>query len=131
MLKLYTAQLYKINQSDPFVLNITRGSAKTKFGKKLAPTHALYRGHKFYNGDMRFKNYEPLSDEQYTERYYALLRPRYGANKELFHDALRQEKLILCCYCAKGKFCHRHLAVDILSIIAQSQNIPIQICGEI
>ena len=128
MLKLYTS---RINNTDPSALNITSASATTALGRYLAPTKALYRGHKFYNGDERFKNYTPLSDEQYTERYYALLRPRYRGNKELFHEALRQEKLILCCYCAKGKFCHRHLAVDILKLIAESQNIPIQICGEI
>lgn len=128
MLRLYTS---RINNTDPSAINITFKSATTPLGRYLAPTRSMVYGHKAGKGDPRFSRYTPLTDQQYTQRYYALLRPRYIANKDLFHNALRQEKLILCCYCAKGAFCHRHLAVDILHKIAIHQNIPIQLCGEI
>lgn len=127
MLKIYTG---RINNSDPAALNITIKSANTPIGRYLAPTKDMVYGHKAGQGDIRFSRNTPLSDEQYTERYYALLRPRYKANPELFHELLRRDKIILTCYCRAGAFCHRHLAADILNKIAIAQNIPVQLCGE-
>ncbi|MEO1287742.1 MAG: hypothetical protein AAFV93_08230 [Chloroflexota bacterium] len=128
MVKIYTS---RINNTDPDALNITVKSASTAIGRYLAPSKSMVYGHKAGQGDARFERYTPLSDEQYTERYYQLLRPRYRNNPKLFHDLLLQDKVILCCYCRAGDFCHRHLAADILMKIALAQDIPVELCGEI
>lgn len=128
MLKLYTS---RITNTDPAAIDITVKSASTPIGRYLAPTKSMVYGHKAFTGDSRFSRYTPLSTEQYTERYYQLLRPRYQANPDIFHEALTRDKVILCCYCRAGNFCHRHLAADILFKIAQHEGISVKLGGEV
>ncbi len=90
-------------------------------GKLLAPTWELVGGvkrHETQGRDPRWLKYTPLTHEQYTDDYYALLRERYKADAAPFIELVQRERLVICCYCAAGAFCHRHLAVDILSKIA-------------
>lgn len=128
MVKIYTS---RINNADPDALNITIKSADSAIGHYLAPTKIMVYRHKAGKGDPRFHRYEAMSDEEYTRKYYELLRPRYRANFEVFHEVVRRDRLILCCYCRAGTFCHRHLAVDILQKIANHIGIPVQSGGEI
>ena len=128
MVKIYTS---RITNTDPDALNITVKSASTAIGRYLAPTKTMVYRHKAGAGDPRFARYDPLTDEEYTRKYYELLRPRYRANPDIFHEVLQRDKIILCCYCRAGTFCHRHLAADILQKIGQSLNIPVELCGEI
>lgn len=127
-MKLYTS---RITNNDPAALNITIKSASSAIGRYLAPTKSMVYGYKAGQGDARFIRYSPLSDAEYTKRYYELLRPRYKNSPELFHELLRRDKVILCCYCATGSFCHRHLAADILCSIGNSIDISVKLCGEL
>ncbi len=101
-------------------------------GKLLAPTWELVGGmkrHETQGRDARWLKYTPLTHEQYTDGYYALLRERYKANATPFVGLVQRERLVICCYCAAGgAFYHRHLAVDILSKIAAHHGLPF-ICG--
>jgi uncharacterized protein YeaO (DUF488 family) len=104
----------------PGALDITIKSASEFMGKELAPTWELVGGHKHFTGQHGWcEKYPPLNNEEYTERYLALLRQRYTAHREQWHEWLRQqERVKLACYCADGKFCHRHLAADVLRKVA-------------
>ncbi len=105
-------------------LDITVKSA-TSLGRVLAPTWAMVGGVKGWGG------YEVLSIEQYTQRYYDLLRERFRQNGQAFLDILAQEQTCILCYCRPNVFCHRHLAVDILERIAQRYAIPFVRGGEV
>ena len=103
-------------------------------GKLLAPTWVLVGGvkrHETQDRDARWLKYRPLTHEQYTDGYYGLLRERYKAASAPFMELVQRERLVICCYCAASAFCHRHLAVDILSKIAAYHGLPIMCGGEL
>ena len=105
-------------------LDITVKSA-TGNGVVLAPTWAMVGGVKHWQGC------EPLTQEQYTDRFYELLRARFRANHQPFFELIQRDRLVLVCFCSVGAFCHRHLAVDILEKIARSQGLPFVRGGEL
>ena len=72
-----------------------------------------------------------ISDAEYSERYLIMLRQRYAADKQPFLDILAHERVTLKCYCRAGKFCHRHIAVDVLEKIAAAHGLPFERGGEI
>lgn len=103
-------------------------------GKLLAPTWELVGGvkhHETQGRDQRWVKYAPLTYEQYIDGYYALLRKRYKADATSFLSLLERDRLVVCCYCAAGAFCHRHLAVDILGKIAAAKGLPFERGGEL
>ena len=101
----------RVGYPDADGLDITIKSA-TDSGIVLAPTWAMVGGVK------RWQGYEPLTPQQYVDRYYQLLCTRFRANRQPFLELIRRERLVLLCYCRAGAFCHRHFAVDILEKIA-------------
>lgn len=126
---IYTAQMH---MGDPDALDITFKSGREGDGAILAPTSTLVYGHKAFKGDTRFVGqYAPIDDDEYTKRYLAMLRERYSSHAEFFHKLLDRERLVLKCYCPAGDFCHRHIAVDVLTKIAQARNITVVPGGEI
>ena len=103
-------------------------------GKLLAPTWDLVGGtkhHETEGRDPRWVKYTPITREQYVEGYYHLLRVRYKVDAAPFLALLERERLTICCYCAVGAFCHRHLAVDILEKIAWAKGLPFARGGEL
>ena len=72
--------------------------------KAFAPTWDMVMGHK--RGT--------VSDAEYVERYYALMRRSYREHRAAWDELLSQDEATLLCYCAKGKFCHRTLLAEIL-----------------
>jgi hypothetical protein len=118
-------------------------SVRGAFGvwEQLAPTWDLVGGHKHYSVERESKpvpvwetKYTPLDDTEYTDRYRALLADRYKDNKKLWDKMLfeyKDRELILGCFCAKGKFCHRYLAAEFISRIATDLGISVILGGEI
>lgn len=88
------------------------------FGKQFAPTWDLVMRHK--RGE--------ISDQEYTDGYLILMRERYAINRQMWHRWIRDtESVTLCCYCASGKFCHRHILADVVLLkIAAYMDIPYQ-----
>ncbi|MHB8625528.1 MAG: DUF488 family protein, N3 subclade [Aggregatilineales bacterium] len=102
-------------------------------GRILAPTWELVLGVKAGHDDRRWRD-QPiptLTEAEYTERYYTLLRDRFRAKPDTFVELLRRERIILCCYCKPDVFCHRYLAVDILEKIALAKGLPFARGGEL
>ena len=115
------------------VLDITVKSSGDGLGTILAPTWELVGGHKRHThpDDERWQQYEPLTDEQYSDAYLALLRQRYKTNREAFHQIIEQGMVTLVCYCAAEGFCHRHLAKAVLVKIAENIGYEVADTGEI
>jgi len=114
----------RVGYQGPSGLDVTVKSA-TGIGQLLAPTWALVGGYKHWQG------YLPLTEQQYTDKYLALLRARYLANEEAFIEIIQREHLVLLCYCRAGVFCHRHLALDVLEKIACAKGLPVHRGGEL
>lgn len=125
---IFTAQMAV---PDDDALDITVGT-KDKAGKVLAPTWELVGGHKAHNGHEKFVGkHEPLDDDQYTAQYKALLRERWKENRQAFINLVKRDRLVLKCYCRPGAFCHRHIALDVLDRVAQSEGIEVTRGGEL
>lgn len=72
-----------------------------------------------------------ITEEQYTERYIELMRKSYFANREKWHSVMKdEEEVAIACYCTPGKFCHRHLLIDIFKKLCEKHNIPFEYRGE-
>lgn len=118
-----TCEIYtdRIDSSDVDAINTTVKSASTPEGQALAPMWDMVNGHKAGS----------ITDEQYTEQYLALLRQRWQKDKTPFMSILSRRRVVLTCYCAKGNFCHPHLAADVLMKIGAKQNISVVLSGEV
>jgi protein gp37 len=118
---IHTAQM---GVDDPDALDITVKSATDWVGKFLTPSWDIVMGHK--RGD--------ISDDEYTSRYKQMLRERYaaGSNTATIHHWLRTtDRVVLKCYCREGKFCHRHIAAQVLQSIGQHIGVRVLIGDEI
>ncbi len=102
-------------------LDITVMSAKSPEGMALAPTWEMVNALKSHH----------WAENQYRERYMTLLRSRYKADPAPFLQILNRKRVVLKCYCPAGEFCHRRIAVEILTKIAESKEIPFLLDGEI
>ena len=115
---VYTA---RISHTGPGLVLDTTIKSGAGLGKVLQPSWEIVMGHK--RGQ--------ISDEEYVEKYLAMLRQRYAADRQPFLDILAHEQVTLLCYCRAGKFCHRHLAADVLIKIATAFDLPFEYRGEI
>jgi hypothetical protein len=114
----------RVGYRAPGSLDITVKSG-IGLGGVLAPSWALVGGVKDWKG------YEALTKQEYVERYYDLLRTRYRRDSRPFLEILREQRVILLCYCRTDVFCHRHFAVDILEKIAQASGLAFIRGGEL
>ena len=55
-----------------------------------------------------------ITEAQYKEEYYELMRSSYRKNKARWQELLNQEEVVLVCYCPGGTFCHRYILAEIL-----------------
>src|SRR4051812_20027282 len=130
MVKIFTSRV-SYEGKDRIDATVQTGAG---LGDALVPTWSLVAGHKLYEAQREndqpemerwgYDRYsgqttEPLTDEQYTARYLQLLRTRFSENSQPFLDILKRQRATITCYCAPGKFCHRHLAVNVLGKIAE------------
>jgi uncharacterized protein YeaO (DUF488 family) len=56
-----------------------------------------------------------LSPSGYTIKFNELMRRSQESHPEIWAELLDQEEVVLVCFCAHGKFCHRHLLAKILA----------------
>lgn len=93
------------------------------------------------SGDQRFAPYPDVlwaykrgevTDEQYTEVYRDKLRKQLLSTPEVFEELLEgtTDKAVAC-YCTAGKFCHRHIYIEVMAEIAEDNGIVFEYCGEI
>lgn len=119
-MRLATAQMHwgKKVKADYLVIDTT-----TKSGLDfLAPGWDIVK---------RVKEDASYSDE-YTRIYLNRLRQRYRENPEQFHELCRSpQPVLLLCYCPKGKFCHRHLLVDVFKNLCRYLKIEFVYEGEL
>ena len=110
-LTIWTARVDYKQRTNEMVLNTTIGSG-WGLGKLFAPTWKLVKASKS----------KKISWDQYVEGYLTLMRERYQADKERFHEVCKSGEIVLLCYCSiskKGRECHRFLLADALRSVAE------------
>lgn len=118
-MKVYTIQMSKWRKAEK--LGIPFKDVTVKSGDKLfAPTWDFL---------MEYK--QDLDEQKYTSKYIPLMRNSYKQHKEKWLESCNTESVALACYCKAGKFCHRHLLVDILKKVCEANNIEFEYKGEI
>jgi uncharacterized protein YeaO (DUF488 family) len=119
-MKLYTTTVYSWRRIKK--LNITFLDTTVKTGNRLySPTWPLLT--KYQNG--------LISDTDYTDAYYPLMRASYKNNQSEWDALLENDTLALACYCKPDTFCHRLLLKDMILKIAESKGMAVQYLGEI
>ena len=116
---LYTAPLWKVDAAAAVFADmhdVTVKSGDTQF----APTWDF------------LMEYKRDQDEgKYISKFIPLMRENYKNNTQYWVDFLSQESITIGCYCKAGKFCHRHLLVDIFKKVCEHHNIPFRYGGEL
>jgi uncharacterized protein YeaO (DUF488 family) len=98
MLKVYTSQ-YKYDGENRLDITVKTGL------QMFAPTWDMVNG---------VKREESYSHEKYTKEYYEKMRTSYKTHRLEWDWLLKQDRVVLVCFCKAGDFCHRLLLADIL-----------------
>lgn len=121
MLTLYTIaipQWRKAKEKNIELFDITVKSGYEPFAPYKDVLYAYKRGE--------------VTDDQYTTIYLDKLRAHFRAHPEDFQNLLeRDAQLAVACYCAAGKFCHRHLFIRFIKEIAEDNEYDLVYNGEI
>lgn len=73
-----------------------------------------------------------VTDDQYTELYIKRMGEQFRASPEVFQSFLEKEgPVAVACYCAAGKFCHRHLFMGYIRALGDDNGYTVRYCGEI
>lgn len=120
-MKFYTAQIAQWRAVD--ALGIQRLDITAKSGiKAFAPA---------FEDVMRYKRGE-LTEFQYTEIYHDRMMDSQKRFPRMWSMLLEgPEQKCLLCYCGAGKFCHRHLLMDIADWYLSANGVAFQDMGEI
>lgn len=66
----------------------------------------------------------------YRTEFAQLMAKSQEENPELWDGLLQMESLAFACYCAKGKFCHRHILADMLVEYGRNRDVAVTLMGE-
>lgn len=72
-----------------------------------------------------------VSEEAYRAMYVDRMVKSYYAHPDLWASLIRMDKVAIGCYCAPGKFCHRHILKELLQGLCQKQKVPFVYSGEL
>ncbi|AWN08883.1 hypothetical protein MLDJOKPK_00035 [Salmonella phage SPAsTU] len=121
--KLWTLQLAKWRKADQ--QGIPKLDITVKTGLKyLAPDWDFLM-------DYKQSDKGPEAEAAYTVRYLQKLNRLFDEDTDKLIDILRQEEVVLMCYCPPGKFCHRHLLVSYLIEIGEWFGYEVIYMGEL
>lgn len=88
----------------------------------FAPTWEMVLGHKS----------KEISDERYTRMYRARMIQSMNQYRDQWIAFVNDdEPKAIACYCQAGKFCHRHLLIDIFREVCKRRGLPFHYHGEI
>ena len=103
MVKIWTAQMYKVKGKNYPVLDITI-KGKDPLGKYFAPT---------WNIVMDIKNGK-INEEEYTNLYHQQMMNSHKNNTDKWEEVLNKDEIVLICFCKAYGFCHRYLLTQYL-----------------
>jgi uncharacterized protein YeaO (DUF488 family) len=87
----------------------------------LSPTREIVMN---YKGDR-------ITEAEYTTHFISILAQRQIDYPVQWTAFLQMEEVCVACYCKAGKFCHRHLLIEIIRKRCELDGIPFEHMGEI
>lgn len=121
--KLWTLQLAKWRIAEK--QNLPKLDITVKSGLKyLAPDWDFLM-------DYKQSDKGPEAEAAYTKRYLQKLNRLFDEDTDKLIEILRQDEVVLMCYCPPGKFCHRHLLVSYLIEIGEWFGYEVIYMGEL
>lgn len=121
MLTIYTASLSRyrsVKKRNVPLIDITVKSGIATFAPEPSVLWAYKRGE--------------VSDDLYTQLYLERLKQQCRTSHEVFESFLLNEgEVCVACYCAHGKFCHRHIFVPFMIDLAEDNGYLLRYGGEI
>ena len=117
MLEIYTST---IRYGGPDRLDVTVKSAG-ELGRAFAPAWDIVRG--YQEGR--------ISEEEYARRYRRMMLGSFKTNRAAWERVAAMDRVVLCCYCRPGAFCHRRLLAEYLVRAAQALGKEAAYRGEI
>lgn len=120
-MRIYTLQIsqhrkLKVKYPDIPIFNSTFGSGY----KLMAPTWAILGKYK-----------KDQDEAAYIAAFMPLMRERMITDRETWLAIARGGNFGVGCYCNPGKFCHRHLLVQLFEEFCKQENIPFENMGEL
>lgn len=114
----------KILRPETNLVNTTVRSGE----RNLAPTWNMVHLVK-----SNYANPEELAAAQadYTRTYRKLIHARFREDPEYFLQYLYGKEVTFMCYCKAGDFCHRHLLVKFIKVLARIYKVEVTYLGEL
>lgn len=72
-----------------------------------------------------------ITEEEYTEVYLRMMEQSIERYPLMWEELLLLGKIAVACYCSAGKFCHRHLLVNVLEGHCKRRGYEFKRLGEI
>lgn len=119
-MELYTVALYNWRSAEVKGIPVINTTIKTG-DKRLAPNWNF----------LTLYQKGTIDEDEYTRRFYAKMRWSYHKHRQFWDELICKDTLALACYCKPGKFCHRHLLVDIITKIGAREGIEVLYKGEL
>lgn len=67
----------------------------------------------------------------YTRTYRKLIHARFRQDPDHFLQFLYGKEVTFMCYCKAGDFCHRHLLVKFIKVLARIYKVEVTYLGEL
>lgn len=119
-MELYTVQLAqwrKCKALDIPILDVTSKSGDQVFAPGMDIVMDVKQG--------------AITEAEYTDKYLGRMRTSYKENSARWDEVLKSGTVAIACYCNKGRFCHRHLLVDIFRKLCLHKGLTFTYKGEI
>jgi uncharacterized protein YeaO (DUF488 family) len=98
MLKVFTSRI-SYRGEDRWDITVKTGS------KLFAPSWKIV---------MNYKNGK-ITEQEYTVAYYEIMKASSRDHRSEWTSLLAKDRIVLCCYCPAGVFCHRLLLAKLLA----------------
>lgn len=72
-----------------------------------------------------------ITEEEYTSLYTVKMRLSFRHHYDRWEELKRYDVVAIACYCPPGKFCHRHLFLDMVVKYLRLNGIEVILGGEI
>lgn len=72
-----------------------------------------------------------MGEEEYTRIYKDRMIFSRANSKRYWDHLLKFDAMAFGCYCAPGKYCHRHLFIEMAKEYIEREDIVVEMCGEL
>lgn len=122
-MKLFTVQMGKWRRANDMGQEIYDITVKSG-DKRFAPCWSLLKAYQDSDKGIEAEN-------AYREGFRQLMNKSINENFDAWQELCKRDVLVISCYCAAGKFCHRMILVEYLEKVCKLWDIPFEYAGEL